>query len=169
MESKVQITEDILATKNMRFVNHLIDLIPQYGVIYGIGYLFLYIGDFSGNYALNNYWAEMSTLEDYFYSYTLMFLYFFTMESLTHRSLGKYVTNTKVIMANGEKPTQVDIAKRSLCRMIPFDALSFLGVNGKGWHDAISNTYVVDINKFEERQKSQDELDQIGAHLLEEN
>jgi len=42
MESKVQITEDILATKNMRFVNHLIDLIPQYGVIYGIGYLFLY-------------------------------------------------------------------------------------------------------------------------------
>ena len=67
-----------------------------------------------------------------------------------------------MVMVNGEKPTNQAIVKRSLSRMIPFDALSFLGTNGKGWHDSISNTYVVDIAKFEAKKKSHSELEQIG-------
>lgn len=157
------VTEDLLATKNMRFVNHLIDLIPQYAVMYTIAYFFFYYGEFTGNYDLNNYWVGMSRFEDLFYSYVLMLIYFFLMESLTNRTLGKYVTKTMVVMASGEKPTNQDILKRSLCRMIPFDALSFLGTNGKGWHDSISNTYVVDIARFEEKKRSQSELEQIGV------
>lgn len=156
------VTEDLLATKNMRFVNHLIDLIPQYAVMYAITYSFFYYGEFTGDYDLNNYWAEMSRFEDLFYSYILMFVYFFIMESLTNRTLGKYVTKTMVVMTNGEKPTNQDIVKRSLCRLIPFDALSFFGTNSKGWHDSMSNTYVVDIARFEAKKKSQNELDQIG-------
>lgn len=163
-DNNFYVTEDLLASKNMRFVNHLIDLIPQYAVMYAISYSFLYFGEFTGDYSLNNYWAEMSKIEDLFYSYTLMFIYFFMMESLTNRTLGKYVTKTMVVMANGEKPTNQDIAKRSLCRMIPFDALSFLGTLGKGWHDSISNTQVVDVAKFEARKQSQNELEQIGVN-----
>ena len=166
-ENTFHVTEDLLASKSMRFVNHLIDLGAQYAVMYAIAYSFFYIGEFTADYTLNNYWNEMSKLEDYFYSYALMFIYFFIIESLTHRSLGKYVTKTKVVMANGEKPTNQDIAKRSLCRMIPFDALSFLGTDGKGWHDSISNTFVVDIAKFEARKRTQNELDQIG--LIQDN
>lgn len=162
-ENNFYITEDILASKNMRFVNYIIDLIPQYAVMYAIAYSFFYLGEFTGDYTLNNYWAEMSKLEDYMYSYTLLFIYYFLMESLTNRTLGKYVTKTMVVMINGEKPTNQDIAKRSLCRMIPFDALSFLGINGKGWHDSISSTYVVDIAKFEARKRSNNELEQIGV------
>ncbi|MGB5417336.1 RDD family protein [Algibacter sp.] len=157
------VTEDLLASKNMRFVNHLIDLIPQYAVMYAIAYSFFYYGEFTGDYDLNNYWAEMTKFEDLFYSYLLMFIYFFLMESLTNRTLGKYVTKTMVIMANGDMPTNQDIVKRSLCRLIPFDGLSFLGTNGKGWHDSMSNTFVVDIAKFEARKESQTELDQIGV------
>ncbi|MFS4482408.1 RDD family protein [Hyunsoonleella sp. 2307UL5-6] len=167
-ENTFYITEDVLASKNMRFVNNLIDLIPQYAIMYAISYSFFYIGEFTGNYALNDYWAEISTVEDYFYSYLLLFLYYFIMESTTHRTLGKYATKTMVVMTNGQKPTHKDIAKRSLSRMIPFDALSFLGTNGKGWHDVISNTYVVDIAKFEAIKKSYDELEQIGAHLIKD-
>lgn len=162
-ENSFYITEDLLASKNMRFVNHLIDLIPQYAVMYVISYSFFYIGEYTGDYALNNYWAEMSKLEDLFYSYSLMFIYYFSMESITDRTLGKYVTKTMVVLENGEKPTNQNIAKRSLCRMIPFDAFSFLGTLGKGWHDSISKTYVVDIAKFEARKGSQNELDQIGV------
>ncbi|WNH08862.1 hypothetical protein [Thalassobellus suaedae] len=47
--------------------------------------------------------------------------------------------------------------------MIPFDALSFLGTIGKGWHDSISSTYVVDIGRFEAKKKTFSELDQIGV------
>ena len=162
-DNTLNVTEDLLATKNMRFVNYLIDLIPQYAVMFSLSYLFFYYGEFTGDYALNNYWAEMSKIEDYLYSYTLMFIYYFMMEALTGKTLGKYVTKTRVVTVNGEKPTNLSIVKRSLSRMIPFDALSFLGTNGDGWHDAIANTYVVDIAKFEARKRSKIELDQIGV------
>jgi uncharacterized RDD family membrane protein YckC len=35
--------------------------------------------------------------------------------------------------------------------MIPFNALSFLGIIPRGWHDSISKTYVVRTNLLEER------------------
>ena len=156
------VIKDTLASKNMRFVNHLIDLIPQYAIMYAIAYSFFYYGEFTGDYALNNYWAEMSRVEDLLYSYFLMFLYYFSIEGFTNRSLGKYITKTMVVMENGEQPTLSSIFIRSLCRMIPFDALSFLG-GGIGWHDSISKTYVVDIYKFERRKGLNSELDQIGV------
>lgn len=163
LDNTIQVTEDILASKNMRFVNHIIDLIAQYAIIYGLAYLFFYIGEFTGNYGLNDFWNSLSKIEDYIVSYLILLTYYFLMEALTYRTLGKYVTKTMVIMTNGEKPTNQDVFKRSLCRMIPFDALSFLGTIGKGWHDSISNTCVVDIAKFEAKKKSNSELDQIGV------
>lgn len=161
--TNIFISEDLLASKNNRFVNHLIDLIPQYAVMYGISYLFLYIGEFTENYYLLDYWNGLSRVEDLMYSYLLMLLYFFIMESFTYRTLGKYVTKTMVVMTNGEVPTQQQIFIRSLCRIIPFDGLSFLGDNGKGWHDSFSKTYVVDTVKFTERMKTRNSLDQIGV------
>ena len=72
-----------------------------------------------------------------------MFLYFFAMESLTSRTIGKYLTGTKVVAANGGKPTLGQIAGRSLCRLIPLEPLSFLGKDTRGWHDVWSHTYVI--------------------------
>lgn len=160
--NNIEITEDLLASNNIRFVNHLLDLIPQYAIMFAISYAFYFLGEFTGDYRLNNYWIEMSKVEDLFYSYILMFIYYFSMESLTNRTLGKYVTKTLVVFENGEKPNSQVIAIRSLCRLIPFDAFSFLGTKGKGWHDTLSKTYVVDIERFEARKGSQNELDQIG-------
>ncbi|WP_262890112.1 RDD family protein [Gelidibacter japonicus] len=91
-----------------------------------------------------------------------MVFYYFIFESLSFRSLGKHATNTIVIMNNGQAPTPKDVLIRSLCRIIPFDGLSFLGTNGKGWHDVLSKTYVVDIEKFKTGQILANELDQIG-------
>ncbi|MCL6296228.1 RDD family protein [Jejuia spongiicola] len=158
-----RITEDLLASKNSRFVNHLIDLAPQYAISYGLAYLFFYIGEFTGYYGLNDFLNGLSTFEDLLYTYSLMIAYFFLMESLTSKTLGKYVTKTMVVLPNGQKPSHLDILKRSFCRMIPFDGLSFLGTNGKGWHDSISGTFVVDTAKFEARKTSYSELDQIGV------
>ena len=66
-------------------------------------------------------------------------------------------------MEDGSKPIFQDIFLRSLCRFIPFEVFSFLGSEGRGWHDSMSNTYVVDIAKFEAKKKSQSELEQIGV------
>ncbi|MGJ8591758.1 MAG: RDD family protein [Aquaticitalea sp.] len=157
------IRQEVLASKGQRVINYLIDLIPQYAIMYGIAYGFFYIGEFTGYYGLSDFWSGLSVIEDYLFSFTLLFLYYLIFEITTQRSLGKYVTNTKVVMTSGQKPSHKAIAIRSLCRLIPFDALSFLGTNGKGWHDSISDTYVVDVKKFESRKTSDFELDQIGV------
>ena len=159
------IRQDVLASKGQRFINFIIDLIPQYAILYGLAYGFFYLGEFTGYYGLSDYWNELSVVEDYLISYTLLILYYFIFEGISNRTLGKYATNTRVIMTSGEEPTSKAILIRTLCRLIPFDALSFLGTNGKGWHDSLSNTYVIDVAKYEAQKTSELELDQIGVPL----
>ena len=84
------------------------------------------------------------------------------LEGLTQRTIGKLITRTKVVMENGEKPSSEAIIIRSLCRMIPFDAFSFLGDPSRGWHDTISKTYVVDVQKFEDQKKSHADFQLLG-------
>ncbi len=163
----MEVTEDLLASKGKRFVNHLIDLVPQYAVIYGLSYGFYYLGEFTGNYALSDWFNGMSTVMDYVFTYLLLLIYYTLMEGYTERTLGKYVTRTKVIKIDAEPITLKDALIRSLCRLIPFDMLSFLGTNGKGWHDSISKTYVVDIDKFESKKQTEINLEAIGNTLIE--
>lgn len=156
------ITEEMLASKSKRFLNSLIDSIPHFTISYGLVYSVFYLGEYLDNYKLSLFLMDLSIMEELLFDSILGILYYFIFESLTFRSLGKYVTKTKVIMINGSAPTPKDILIRSLCRIIPFDALSFLGAKGKGWHDKISKTYVVDIAKFDEGRNLANELEQIG-------
>jgi len=165
MNESFTITEDLYATKGQRFANYIIDFIITSAVGFLIGFVVVWIDEFTGDYTLSNSIATMSTIEEYIFGYTISFIYFSIIESITQRSLGKYATNTKVVVLSAEKPEVKDILLRSLCRMIPFDAFSFLGDSGRGWHDSLSNTYVVDIKKLKERQTLKTEIDLIGQDL----
>lgn len=158
----ITITQEMLASKGTRFINHLIDIAPQYGISYGIAYGSIYLGEYTGYYGLYDFTIGLSFIEELMFNYSLLIAYYVIFESLTFKTLGKYVTNTKVVMHNGEEPKLQEIFIRTLCRLIPFDAFSFLGTKGKGWHDSISKTYVVDIAKFEAGLRLNNELDQIG-------
>jgi uncharacterized RDD family membrane protein YckC len=72
---------------------------------------------------------------------TYVFYYSF-VEYHFQKTFGKYITKTKVVTINGEKPSLNDIIVRSFCRLIPFDRMSFLFIKN-GFHDGISNTRVV--------------------------
>jgi uncharacterized RDD family membrane protein YckC len=60
------------------------------------------------------------------------------------KTIGKILMKTRVVREDGSKPDFITIVKRSLSRIIPFDAFSFLSNNPRGWHDSISDTIVVD-------------------------
>jgi uncharacterized RDD family membrane protein YckC len=64
------------------------------------------------------------------------------MEHKFQKTVGKFITRTKVVNLNGEKPTLNDIMVRTFCRLIPFDRLSFFFAKN-GFHDGISNTRVI--------------------------
>lgn len=134
------------ASSTKRVVNHLLDT----GFYYLFTYLFLsFIGILIGLFFPNL--TETIDFENKALSYTLsaicFIIYYTTLEATTGRSLAKYITKTKVVGLDGESPNIGTIIKRSFCRFIPFDTLSFLASDGTGWHDSISGTYVVDVKK----------------------
>ena len=70
-------------------------------------------------------------------------LYYTVFEAAAGRTLGKFVTGTKVVDQYGNKPSTKDAFLRSLSRFVPFEPFSFLGNTARGWHDTWTNTYVV--------------------------
>jgi uncharacterized RDD family membrane protein YckC len=68
--------------------------------------------------------------------------YYAIMEIIFQKTIGKFITKTKVVKMNGEKPTEGDILMRTLCRMVPFDHISYLFMKN-GFHDILSKTKVV--------------------------
>ncbi len=68
--------------------------------------------------------------------------YYTILEVKFQKTVGKFVTNTKVVTLHGEKPTNGAILTRTFCRLIPFDRISFLFVKN-GIHDYLSKTNVI--------------------------
>lgn len=74
------------------------------------------------------------------------FLYFMFMEYKYQKTIGKFLTKTKVVMKDGRKPELNEIFYRTACRLIPFDRISFLFTKN-GFHDRLSNTTVIKDEK----------------------
>jgi uncharacterized RDD family membrane protein YckC len=69
--------------------------------------------------------------------------YYFLTEVLTGKTPGKYLTRTRVVDETGGRAKPVQILLRSLYRLVPFDAFSFLSEGRPGWHDRWSKTRVI--------------------------
>ncbi len=111
-----------------RFVNILVDTVVKYIIIL----FFAFLSGVTGS--------------EIFYAIgvILMVFYYIIFETIWQRTIGKLLTKTKVVNRDGTKPKFWKIVGRSLSRMIPFEALSFLiGSNPIGWHDSLSGTVVV--------------------------
>jgi uncharacterized RDD family membrane protein YckC len=75
-------------------------------------------------------------------------VYYGCAEGLTGRTIGKLAAGTRVVMADGSQPRFSVTFRRALCRLIPLDAFSFLGHEGRtGWHDRFSGTLVITLRK----------------------
>jgi len=68
--------------------------------------------------------------------------YYVFMETKFQKTIGKFLTKTKVVNKNGTKPELGDIVRRTFCRLIPFDRISFL-FTPNGFHDRLSDTTVI--------------------------
>jgi uncharacterized RDD family membrane protein YckC len=78
------------------------------------------------------------------------------MEAVFKVTFGKIITQSVVVNEQGMKASVWSVLKRTLCRLIPFDALSFL-FSDRGWHDQLSGTYVIH-DKYE-WEKDEDDFD----------
>jgi len=135
-----------LATAGQRLANMIIDSII-YTIIVVI-FIFMLAGFMnSGLVDLTNETTILMVGLTYFMGLMLIpFLYYVTLEAILGKTIGKFITKTNVVSRTGVKPDFANILGRTLCRMIPFEAFSFLGSRAIGWHDSISDTYVITDN-----------------------
>ncbi len=72
--------------------------------------------------------------------------YYFISEAIFGQTFGKMVTKSCVV-TNGVEYSNGRMLRRALCRLIPFDKISFLV--GGNWHDKVSDTSVVYVDSWE--------------------
>lgn len=161
-QNQFEVTDEILASQGQRFLNLLLDYVGQIALMMLVGVVIGVISVVTGNAQLANMFDNMNTLTEYGFTIVLVLIYYNMFEIFTSRTLGKFITKTIVVDENGNKPEYQTIMIRSLCRLIPFDALSFLGATSRGWHDSISRTYVVQKNLLEEKKKLFNSFEEIG-------
>jgi uncharacterized RDD family membrane protein YckC len=73
--------------------------------------------------------------------------YYIFFEGAFGWTVGKLITGTRVVNRAGGKPRFGQIVGRSFARLVPFEAFSFLGAPGNGWHDKWSGTRVVRVRR----------------------
>ncbi|MFC4633079.1 RDD family protein [Dokdonia ponticola] len=142
--NKDQVLTHQTVSAGTRFANYILDLLflLAFNFLFGIvlGVIIALISPDS-----LSIFEQENLLIEYGLGFLCGMIYFTTLETLTGRTVAKFITQTKVVAENGEKANFDAILLRSLCRYIPFEAFSFLGDGARGWHDTLSKTRVISV------------------------
>ena len=156
--------EKLLASNGSRFINYILDIVATFVLIFVFGIVMALLANLFGLNGLMYWLGNMSDFEGQILFFAISIFYYTFTEALFGRTLGKFITGTIVVDENGERPSFGTIFKRTLCRLIPFDALSFLG--NRGWHDSISDTYVANKKDLDKEVKLFHKFNLIGNSEL---
>ncbi len=133
-KEKIEKVDTSVVGSGIRFVNFIIDFIAWLIIAFLLSLIIDLIFKTDNQFFLQ--------FVGYIFIFGTYILYYAVMEMKFQKTIGKFVTKTKVVKMNGEKPTTGDIIARTFCRLIPFDRISFLFVKN-GIHDLLSKTKVV--------------------------
>ena len=163
MNNSTYVLDDkLLVSAGARFLHYIIDLLAFFVILILIGAVIGVLSALLDVTALSDWMNGLGDLGWNLIAIIVSLIYYIAMEGLLGRTIGKYITGSIVVDENGQKPDFGTIVKRSFCRLIPFDALTFLG-GSRGWHDSISGTYVVSKKALDEEVKSFHEFNLIGV------
>ena len=132
-DEKKELINNNSANSSLRIINLLIDTTIVFILAIIVAFIIFPI-DRPANNALS-----------YLIGVGVYFLYYAIMEINYKKTVGKFITKTKVVKMNEEEPDNSDIITRTLCRFIPLDKVSFLFTRF-GFHDNFSNTKVISDN-----------------------
>jgi uncharacterized RDD family membrane protein YckC len=169
MQEPVEITYGMVASGNKRFLNCIIDSIVVTFIQIALSEVFNLLYKTYGHEGFLIGPPEIGNFKYTMFGLGINIVYYGLFESLSMRTAGKYVTNTKVVNRDGTTPDNGAIFIRTLCRLIPFEFLSFILKKPViGWHDSFSKTLVVDIAAFKHAKRMK-ELKDIADNEEKEN
>ncbi len=134
MEQKMAMYSE--SSVGQRFLNYIIDYLIMLKAIFIIS-LYIVVVVFNDI----SYFDIHTKLVLYISSIITFFIYYFFMEKIYGVTIGKIITNTRVVQENGDYITWKQAFIRSFSRMVPFETISTF--SGYPWHDKLSSTYVV--------------------------
>lgn len=130
------------ASKPKRLLNFIFDYV---GIIMFMAITFFIIAMMGGEAILHVKDQPMGTWLVRLLGLSAMLIYYTGSEYFFKgKTLGKMLTNTKVVTVDGDIPVFKIILFRSLARFIPFEIFSFFWLKNGGWHDQFSKTIVVE-------------------------
>ena len=160
------LNEDLVANNWIRLAHYFLDIIFILLTTFVASVFFAIIATFLGFHEMLFWMQNLSDLEGKLIFIFFSIFYYTITEGLFGRSVAKFITGTVVVDENGDKPSFGTLFKRTLCRLIPFDGLSFFG--SRGWHDSMSDTYVVHKKALSEDIRDFNDFKLIGAQEIEE-
>ena len=122
-----------------RFVHYLLDVLF-------ILPLWMYAFQLMSIVSIGRYGTDFTELAVRFVFGTSYLLYCFLSEAIFKQTMGKMATRSCVV-SDGVELSSGRIFRRTMARLIPFDAFSFLF--GAKWHDRASHTAVVYVDSWE--------------------
>lgn len=128
-----------LATRWRRLANLLVDLMA-------CAFLSVLIGIVNATVSLS-FGVDLIGAAGRFFGLAIMFMYYLLGEAVLGKTVGKFVTHTRVIAESGARAKPWQILARTVYRFVPFEALSFLGRSSYGWHDRWSKTRVIIVQR----------------------
>lgn len=134
------VNEVVPVSKGLRFANYLIDTFVCL-ILYFIAIFILIVacetiyGPDSSD-SIDELWLNV-------FGILVIVVYYIVMEGAFGQTVGKLLTGTKVVDAQGNRAKLGAVTIRSLMRMVPLEPFSFLGNSPLGWHDDVSKTLVV--------------------------
>jgi uncharacterized RDD family membrane protein YckC len=127
-----------LLSRSKRIINLLIDT-----MVVGILTLFvMIILDYAG---INfKFISTKSNIKIIFI--VIQISYYLILEFTLNKTIGKFITHSKVVNLHFSKPNFFQLIIRTVIRFVPCEFLSFINM-GKGWHDLLSKTLVIEDKK----------------------
>jgi len=130
------ILEDVkldIASNNSRVTNMIADTIILNIIYYAL---------ITYSYEIYGADAESDPLLNLTFLLISFFLVYTVTEYFFSKTVGKFISRTKVVNLDGTKPGLKNILSRTFCRLIPCEAFSFMFLQN-GLHDKFSKTRVV--------------------------
>lgn len=125
------------ASRRRRLANALIDTLCYYALTAVVAIAIATIDA--------SLFENLSTAGQYIFASSIMLLYYLLSEALFGRTLGKLLTRTRVVSESGGPPDFRQALTRTLVRLVPFEAFTFLSKKPVGLHDRWSGTRVISM------------------------
>lgn len=124
----------VIASLGKRFLNYFID-------VFFVCFVYVLVQSLAGGISYPGLMPEDATIIGIL---LIMPFYYVLMEYQFGKTLGKFITRTRVISQNGSRMSFGQCVLRTLCRIIPLERFSGLFSGGVFWHDSIPKTLVVE-------------------------